>query len=371
MGILSTPALPWRRSNVKHISPRLYVDIVETLSIIIAPSGRPLSAFANGTIAFTAEVSGVPDILLSLSTPSGKQNIDSTMELPVFHPCVRLAHWRSHPGELSFVPPDGRFVLAGYEVNLLPSDDILSKSNANLKLPVSLEVKTSLGPTGSDFEVRLLLSPPLPANSSSSSSASSRGGVGRGPTSGGVGFGAGGSAPKSNLEGLKVTIPIPSGVRNLSDIRPSRGEVAYAPGVTSLEWSIPLKEAGAGAATLRATCVGNFDDDEEEETANNFSFETYDEMEGYQTSVKSSPKKEERTEKENGERDLRRVARNKLLMPGSARVSFGIKGWLASGLKVESLGIDQRKSRGVEGGMKLFKGVKYLTASTGGVEVRC
>lgn len=175
--------------------------------------------------------------------------------------------------------------------------------------------------------------------------------------------------PKPNLEGLKVTLPIPSGVRNLTEIRPSRGDVAYAPGASTLEWNIPLKEAGAGTATLRATCVGNFDDEEEEDSANNFSFDTYDETEGYQTSAKSPPKVEK--EEENGERDLKRVARNKLLMPSSARVSFGIKGWLASGLKVESLGIDQRKSRGVEGGLKLFKGVKYLTASTGGVEVRC
>ena len=129
-----------------------------------------------------------------------------------------------------------------------------------------------------------------------------------------------------------------------------------------------LFRSGAGTATLRATCVGSFEDDEEE-TNNNFSFETYDETEGYQTSAKSPPKGER--EEGDGERDLRRVARNKLLMPSSARVSFGIKGWLASGLRVESLGIDQRKSRGVEGGMKLFKGVKYLTVSTGGVEVRC
>lgn len=271
------------------------------------------------------------------------------------------------------MPPDGRFILAGYEVNLLPSDDILSKSNANLKLPVSLEVKTNLGPTGSDFEVRLLLSPPLPANSLSSSSQSSRTpGRSMGGGASGPGFGAGGSTPKSNIEGLKLTIPIPSSVRNLTEIRASRGDPTYAPGATALEWNIPLKEAGAGTATLRATCVGNLDDEEEEESANNFSFDTYDETEGYQTSVSASPKKAELDkEGQNGERDVRRVARNKLLMPSSARVSFGIKGWLASGLRVESLGIDQRKSRGVEGGMKLFKGVKYLTASTGGVEVRC
>ncbi len=372
MGSVNTPALPWRRSNVKHISPRLYVDIVETLSIILAPSGRPLSAFANGTIAFTCEVSGTPDIYLSLSTPGGKQNIESMMELPVFHPCVRLAHWGSHPGELSFVPPDGRCVLAGYEVNLLPSDSITSKSNQNLKLPVSLEVKTSRGPTGSQFEVRLLLSPPMSPQPSSSSGSGSGGGSGRGPTGrGATSSPFSSSTPKSNLEGLRVTIPMPAEVRNLSEMRASRGETTYAPGASMLEWSIPLKEAGTGAATLRATAIGNWDDDEEEEEAtNNFSFANeYDDGDGgYQTSA--SPKKQD-VVVDKGKKNGRKIKRNKLLMPTSARVSFGVKGWLASGLKVDRLEIDQRKSRGVEGGMKLFKGVKYLTASQGGVEVRC
>ena len=47
----SGPAIPWRRANVRHTSNELYVDIVETLSVTLAPSGRPLAAFANGTIA--------------------------------------------------------------------------------------------------------------------------------------------------------------------------------------------------------------------------------------------------------------------------------------------------------------------------------
>src|SRR5271169_5937830 len=170
----NSPALPWRRSNVRHTSNELYVDLVETLSVILAPSGRPISAFANGTIAFTSKISGVPDLLLTLSSPSGRQNIESLMDLPVFHPCVRLARWRERPGELSFIPPDGRFVLAGYEVDLLPvASGKVSNSSANLKLPVHIEVKTSLGPVGADFEVRVLLSKIAGSTNSSMLSGSS------------------------------------------------------------------------------------------------------------------------------------------------------------------------------------------------------
>ncbi len=72
-----------------------------------------------------------------------------------------------------------------------------------------------------------------------------------------------------------------------------------------------------------------------------------------------------------GDRDERRAAQNKMLMPSSASLSFAVKGWLASGIKVESIQLDSRKSRGLGENVKPYKGVKYLTVSKGGVEIRC
>jgi hypothetical protein len=66
-----------------------------------------------------------------------------------------------------------------------------------------------------------------------------------------------------------------------------------------------------------------------------------------------------------------KVEKNKDLMPTCALLSFGVKGWLASGLKVESLLIDTKKSRGLGPDVKPYKGVKYLTVSRQGVELRC
>lgn len=369
----NTPSLPWRRANVRHTSNELYVDLVETLTVTLAPSGRPLAAFANGTIAFTAKISGVPDLLLNLSTPSGKQNLNSVMELPVFHPCVRLARWREKPGELSFIPPDGRFVLAGYEVNLLPFQNgkAGTTSTSNLKLPVGIEVKTSLGPQGSDFEVRLFITKVSGQGNSSISGSSSRsssrvGGRGTGAFPGGLG-GQAGTSSTPTLEDLVVTIPLPTEVRNLSEIRASRGDTAYNPGEKNLEWHIPAKDAVAGGATLRCTVVGPLSNEEDFET-NGFRLEgnyDYDENAYQSSSMKAKPHETDE------QRDLKKVAQTKILMPSSATVSFSVKGWLASGIKVESLVIDTRKSRGLGEGVKPYKGVKYLTVSRGGVEVRC
>jgi AP-3 complex subunit mu len=367
----NTPALPWRRANVRHTSNELYVDLVETLTVTLAPSGRPLAAFANGTIAFTSKISGVPDLLLNLSTPSGRQNISGVMELPVFHPCVRLARWREKPGELSFVPPDGRFVLAGYEVDLLPFQNgkLGNNSASDLKLPVSVEVKTSLGPTGSDFEVKLFISNVSGQGNSSIGGSSSRSSSRPGPR-GGSGFGSShaGNSSSPILEDLVVTVPLPPDVRNMSEIRASRGDTTYSPGGNSIEWNIPAKEAVAGGATLRCTVTGPLTDDDDFE-ANGFSLDgRYDyEETPYQTAAVKPVKIDEITD----EKDLKKVAQNKILMPSSAMVSFSVKGWLASGIKVESLVIDTRKSRGLGEGVKPYKGVKYLTVSRGGVEIRC
>ncbi|KKY14230.1 putative ap-3 adaptor complex subunit mu [Diplodia seriata] len=343
--------VPWRRANVRHTSNELYVDVVETLCVTLTPSGRPISAFANGSIAFTAKVSGIPDLILRLEAPGG---IGHVVQLPVFHPCVRLARWRERPGELSFVPPDGRFVLAGYEVDLLGPGFLLDphnlKGTANnkgpaLNIPANVEVKTGLGPAGADFEVRLSLSPRF----RSTASAGGGGGLGGGGASGGrpggglgsrsgSGFSAhSGTSAAPQLSDVTVRVPLPAGVRNLADVRPSRGEVTqYAPGDAALEWRVASKDVaallqlGMGAvATLRCSVVGSGSAALDEDDA--------------------------AADGEGGEQLLAVTG------GGSAALSFQVKGWLASGVKVESLNLDQRKSRGLGAGVTPYKGVKYLT----------
>lgn len=353
---------------MRHTSNELYVDIVETLSITLAPSGRPLAAFANGSIAFTSKISGVPDLLLTLAASGGKFGMEKAIELPVFHPCVRVARWKEKPGELSFIPPDGRFVLASYEVNLLSAhSDFKSWANASLQLPVSIEVTKSLGPSGADFEVRLLLSASFPS-APSASRPSARSSGRSTPV-----FGGSTSGPA--LQEVVVTVPIPTAVRNITDLRSSRGEAYFNVAEHVIEWRISDKDAAAaGNVTLRCTVVPPLNDDENVDAANGFRFQYNSEVEdenerAYQNSAANAKSMagKERVE----QRDQRRVQHNAPLMPSSASVSFTVKGWLASGIKVDGLVIDLRKSRGLGEGVKPYKGVKYLTVSRRGVETRC
>lgn len=274
---------------MRHTSNELYVDIVESLSVTMAPSGRLLSALVSGTIAFKAKISGVPDLLLALSTPGGPQAIGRKIALPVFHPCVRLARWRERPGELSFVPPDGRFILAGYEVDLIPIDPDQDQPPTHMEkvfLPAIVDLRKSLGPTGADFEVRLTLNTHFPGFSTSSGSSSGVGAPRTGGASssvpsflggsGGAGIGSGTSSAPT-LSEVVVTVPISKKVRNITNMQASRGEAQFLPGSDYLEWRIPTgKDAGtvSGTPTLRCTLTGHssadedfddFDDDNEQD----------------------------------------------------------------------------------------------------------
>jgi AP-3 complex subunit mu len=381
--------IPWRRSNVRHTSNEMYVDIVETLSVTYAPSGRPLAAFANGSIAFTSKVSGVPDLLLSLRAGSGPgaDKVKRTMERPVFHPCVRLARWRDH-AELSFVPPDGRFVLAGYDVDLMdPSASPLSAKAQDLNLPAWIEMSTGLGATGSDFEVRLTVSHRFYTGSgsgvgSAASSSSSISGIGSAAATS-LSNNLGGSSRPSTLRGnsgeakaplleeLTVSIPITSAVRNISDLRATKGEAHWSPGDTSIEWKISAKEAAAissAGCVLRCSLVGPSPDDDNEPPLSNGGMQTsthdYDDSDSIPTTAPSTTTNTTAAKE-------KRKRQNASLMPSSANLSFGVKGWLASGLKVDALVIDVKRSKGLGEGVRPYKGVKYLTVSRKGVEVRC
>lgn len=391
----ATSPVPWRRANVRHTSNEMYVDIVESLNVTMSPSGRPLSAIANGTVAFTAKVSGVPDLLLQLGCPGGIQN---AVSLPVFHPCVRLNRWKERPGELSFVPPDGRFVLAGYEVDLLGSAALDSfstattaKSSPKLNIPATVSVRTSLGPTGSEFEVRLQLNPRFtgklanPPSSNAAVKGGLGGGIGRGMS--GAGFSNSGTTAAPAIEEMVVYIPLPSGVQNIADLRVARGtgDASYALGDRGIEWRISTREisilmsqdrgGGIGAtATLRGTVVGQ-EDDSFDALDNggpvSLKTSTYDYDEDPPSSYQAGPDMQNKSRDPSLDVDAKRVKLNKVLMPSCATLSFSVKGWLPSGIKVESLNVDQKRSKGLGSGVTPYKGVKYLCVSRRGVECRC
>ncbi|KAK5086826.1 hypothetical protein LTS08_007239 [Lithohypha guttulata] len=373
VSLTNQPSIPWRKSNVRHTSNELYVDIIESLSVVFAPSGNPISARANGSIVFTAKISGVPDILLSLSALGGTSSqkssgIARTMSLPSFHPCVRLNRWKEKPGDLSFIPPDGKFMLAGYEVDLLPyslHDDHLPAqgSQGKLFLPATVDLRTGLGPSGNDFEAKLTLNTNFPGMQKSSSTAAGRPGslgAGRVGSSSNAPFPFGGphsgTTGAPTIEAVSVSIAFPPDVRTVMDFRPSRGDAQFDHASQRVEWKVPTNAregSVSGTATLTGTVAGPLTNDER--TDDPTMTEYYD-----STTTASS----------NTENGMLKKSSKRNLMPQTISTSFTVKGWLPSGIKVEALLVDVKKSKGLGEGVKPYKGVKYLCVSRKGVERR-
>ena len=328
----------------------------------------------------TSKLSGVPDLLLTLSTPGGGYGRKlAGVEFPVFHPCVRLAKWREHPGELSFIPPDGKFVLASYEVDLLPNPTYSTSASKSTQphFPVSIEIKKSLGEYGNEFEIRILIIPPPSGQVSSTPLSPFPRAIGsRG--SGTPAFG--GSSNNPVVEDINITIPLAPGVKTLVNTKSSRGEWYYEK--RNVTWKIPVAGGGggggggnttAGTATFRTGIVltssaeGEDDDEDEdseiEDVVNNTG--NYDDGRGPPSSVTMPNKRKE----EAAEARLQsRKAKMAAMMPRSVLIGFSVKGWLASGVKVESLKVMHAKGMGE--GVKPYKGVKYLTKA-GAIEARC
>jgi AP-3 complex subunit mu len=200
---------------------------------------------------------------------------------------------------------------------------------------------------------------------------------------GAPGFSSSGTTAAPAIEEMVVHIPLPVSVKNITDLRVGRGtgDAGYAPGDRSIEWRISSKEisilmsqdrgGGVGAtATLRGTVVGQDEDSAEIEPVS-FSTSTYDYDEDDENAPPSMSYVPKQKSLSNKDANAKSIKQNKVLMPSCATVSFSVKGWLASGIKVEGLNLDQKRSKGLGSGVTPYKGVKYLCVSRRGVEARC
>ena len=284
------------------------------------------------------------------------------------------------------MPPDGRFTLAGYECDLLPG---VFDANAdsgkipvpNVSLPVSVEILPCQGVSGDELEVRLSL--PLRIGAGASNSLSSSGvttakalgnTVRPGPNPSANTNVGGGPTP----ENIVVSIPLPRKVRNVTDIRCSKGEANYIPSDSELEWRISAREAagiGSLGATLRFSIIGFSTTTNGQQTTENLKLktDTFDYDEGtngiYQENEESRSSDTKSMGSKQDQADIK--AKNALLMPQFASLSFCVKGWLASGIRVDALMVNTKASKGLGAGVTPYKGVKYHTISRSGVEIRC
>ena len=132
-----TGAVQWRRDGLKYKKNEVYLDIIESVSLLMSPKGTVLRASATGVIAMKCFLTGMPELKIGLNDKlgdelgsgggggggggggrggggtSGKKSIELA-DLQ-FHQCVNLSKFTSEK-TISFTPPDGEFELMKYRV---------------------------------------------------------------------------------------------------------------------------------------------------------------------------------------------------------------------------------------------------------------
>jgi len=177
MNNVTDSKVPWRSSNVKYTNNELFVDIKETINVIMTPHSTksktfskstngsskshlynsntssfhnqrliPIVANISGEIDFTSHLSGTPDILCSLNLNG------HYLGVPSFHRCVRIDRWLNNEGNLSFIPPDGKSTLMNYTIDL--DSYPTQKVQRNIGF-INPDFRTGLGLKNNEFEINL------------------------------------------------------------------------------------------------------------------------------------------------------------------------------------------------------------------------
>jgi AP-1 complex subunit mu len=117
-----TNAVSWRSEGLKYRKNEVFLDVVESVNLLVSASGNVLRSEIVGAIKMRVYLSGMPELRLGLndkvlfeSTGRGKSKAVELEDVK-FHQCVRLSRF-DNDRTISFIPPDGEFELMSYRLN--------------------------------------------------------------------------------------------------------------------------------------------------------------------------------------------------------------------------------------------------------------
>lgn len=151
-----TGAIDWRREGIRYRTNEVFIDLQETVSLMLSSTGQVLRSEIQGKVMVKALLSGMPEckfglndkLIMEKESPGGATtNAQGGVELDdcTFHRCVRLGKFDADR-TITFIPPDGEFELMRYRVNvpsqpfrLLPSISEVSKTSLAVNLKISAD----------------------------------------------------------------------------------------------------------------------------------------------------------------------------------------------------------------------------------------
>jgi len=167
---------PWRQPGIKYRKNELFIDVVESVNLLISAKGNILNANVSGQVIIKSLLSGMPECKFGLNDKlvmakkaqhgnQGKKSNGVELDDCTFHQCVKLNKFESDR-TISFIPPDGVFELMKYRTTENPQLPfrVLSAINevGSTRIEIKVTVKANFSPKlfGQNVVVRI----PTPKN---------------------------------------------------------------------------------------------------------------------------------------------------------------------------------------------------------------
>ena len=173
-----TGSIDWRREGIRHKKNEVYIDVLESVSLLLSSTGAILRNEVTGQVMMNTKLTGMPECKFGLNDKlvieseaksnngggrSGKEGID--IADCTFHRCVRLGKFDADR-TITFIPPDGPFELMKYRVteNInLPFKVIPAISEEGLT-GVSISLKVVGNFSDKLFATSVVVKVPVPSN---------------------------------------------------------------------------------------------------------------------------------------------------------------------------------------------------------------
>ncbi|UYV70120.1 AP2M1 [Cordylochernes scorpioides] len=175
-----TGTVGWRREGIKYRRNELFLDVLESVNLLMSAQGQVLSAHVAGKVIMKSFFSGMPECKFGLNDRLTLGHIQregtfrksgSTQDIAIddcqFHQCVKLTRFESE-GAITFIPPDGEFELMRYRITRNISFPFkvmpLVREIGRTRLEIKVVLKSNYKPYlfGQKIEVRI----PTPLNTS-------------------------------------------------------------------------------------------------------------------------------------------------------------------------------------------------------------
>ncbi|CAH8681123.1 unnamed protein product [Schistosoma rodhaini] len=174
-----TGQIGWRREGIKYRRNELFLDIMESVNLLMSPQGQVLSAHVAGRVIMKSYLSGMPECKFGFNDKVSLENKqrstagteDSSGGIAIddcqFHQCVKLGRFETEH-TISFIPPDGEFELMRYrttkEISLpfriIPLVRELGKTKMDVKVILKANFRPNL------FAQKIEVHIPTPMNTS-------------------------------------------------------------------------------------------------------------------------------------------------------------------------------------------------------------